>query len=189
MHRPAMLPVGLAGPVDVALARAEETVPGPHALPGGSVYELKFDGYRGAFVRNAAGGRLWSRNRNDLSDRFPEIVAAFRTLGLGDPQHFYDAVITAGYPLRRGEVGTLGELSPKPHPWLYAEALRVGLGIPFEDRGSVIGVEDSGAGVCALRLAGVTTIGLAGGNVVESGTRALCHHFCSSLDEVLAILD
>ena len=76
LHRPAMLPVGLAGPVDVALARAEETVPGPHALPGGSVYELKFDGYRGAFVRNAAGGRLWSRNRNNLSNRFPEIVTA-----------------------------------------------------------------------------------------------------------------
>ena len=65
---------------------------------------------------------------------FPEIVAAFRTLGLGDPRQFYDAVITAGYPLRQGEPGTLGELSPKPHPWLFAEAMRVGLGIPFEDR-------------------------------------------------------
>ena len=79
---------------------------------------------------------------------YPEILAAFRTLGLGDPQDFYDAIITAGFPLRRGEVGTLGELSPKPHPWLYAEAARVGLGIPFEERESVVGIEDSGAGVC-----------------------------------------
>ena len=119
---------------------------------------------------------------------FPEIVAAFRTLGLGDPRQFYDAVITAGYPLRQGEPGTLGELSPKPHPWLFAEAMRVGLGITFEDRGRVLGIEDSGAGVCALRLAGLTTVGLAGGNVVESGTRALCHHFCTGLDEVLTLL-
>ena len=65
---------------------------------------------------------------------YPEIVAAFRAMNLGDPAAFYDAIITAGFPLRRGEIGTLGELSPKPHPWLYAEAARVGLGIPFEAR-------------------------------------------------------
>ena len=68
---------------------------------------------------------------------WPEIVAAFRALGMGDPRDFYDAIITAGFPLRQGEAGTLGELSPKPHPWLYAEAARVGLGIPFEARNSV----------------------------------------------------
>ena len=61
---------------------------------------------------------------------WPEILSAFRTLGLGDPKEFYDAIITAGFPLRAGEVGTLGELSPKPHPWLYAEVARVGLGNP-----------------------------------------------------------
>ena len=77
---------------------------------------------------------------------WPEIVAAFRALGLGDPRDFYDAIITAGFPLRKGEAGTLGELSPKPHPWLYAEAARVGLGIPFEARNSVLGIEDSGRG-------------------------------------------
>ncbi len=56
------------------------------------------------------------------------------TLGMGDPRDFYDAIITAGFPLRKGEAGTLGELSPKPHPWLYAETARVGLGLSFEDR-------------------------------------------------------
>ena len=40
------------------------------------------------------------------------------------------------------------------HPWLYAEACRVGLGIPFEERNSVVGIDDSGAGVCSIRLAG-----------------------------------
>ena len=119
---------------------------------------------------------------------YPEILAAFRTMGLGDPASFYDAIITAGFPLRRGEVGTLGELSPKPHPWLYAEAFRVGLGLPFADRETVLGVEDSGAGVCAVRLAGLTTVGLAGGNVEESGMRPLCHHYSGSLEQVLELV-
>jgi beta-phosphoglucomutase len=84
---------------------------------------------------------------------YPEILSAFDTLGMGDPKDFYDCIITAGFPLRKGEAGTLGELSPKPHPWLYAETCRVGLGIEFADRNSVIGIEDSGAGVCSIRLA------------------------------------
>ncbi len=112
---------------------------------------------------------------------YPEILAAFRTLSMGEPTDFYDAIITAGFPLRRGEAGTLGELSPKPHPWLYAEAARVGLGIPFEERESVVGIEDSGAGACAIRLAGFVTVGLEGGNIRESGTQALCHHLAPDL--------
>jgi hypothetical protein len=39
------LPPDLAGPVKLELAWAEERVPGVHALPGGSRYELKWDGY------------------------------------------------------------------------------------------------------------------------------------------------
>jgi beta-phosphoglucomutase-like phosphatase (HAD superfamily) len=109
-------------------------------------------------------------------------------MGLGDPAKFYDAIITAGFPLRSGEAGTLGELSPKPHPWLYAEISRIGLGIPFEDRGHVIGIEDSGAGVCSIRLAGLAAVGLSHGNIVESGAIALCTHFVDSLADVLAIL-
>jgi beta-phosphoglucomutase len=123
---------------------------------------------------------------------YPEIVAAFRAMDLGDPRAFYDAIITAGFPLGqgqgRGEPGTLGELSPKPHPWLYAEAARVGLGIPFEGRGHVVGLEDSGAGVCAIRLAGYTAIGMGGGNIQASGAKALCNYYCGSFDEVLRIV-
>ena len=119
---------------------------------------------------------------------YPEILAAFRALKLGDPAEFYDTIITAGYPLGKGEVGTLGELEPKPHPWLYAEAAAVGMGIPFSDRHRVVGIEDSGAGVCSIRLAGFAVIGLAGGNIPESGTQALCYEICDSFAEILNII-
>ncbi len=138
---------------------------------------LKRDGIRIGVVTSGLHEKAW-----------PELVAAFRTMELGDPRAFYDAIVTAGFPMRAGEPGTLGELSPKPHPWLYAEVCRVGLGIPFEDRHHVIGIEDSGAGVCAVRLAGFAAIGMAGGNIAGSGTRPLCQHYCESFDEVLAII-
>jgi beta-phosphoglucomutase-like phosphatase (HAD superfamily) len=119
---------------------------------------------------------------------WPEILSAFKTLDMGDPKDFYDASITAGFPMRKGCIGTLGELAPKPHPWLYAEVARVGLGIPFEDRDHVVGIEDSGAGVCSIRLAGFTTIGISGGNIIESGTRGLCNHYCDTFEEILKII-
>jgi beta-phosphoglucomutase-like phosphatase (HAD superfamily) len=139
---------------------------------------IKAQGIRIALVTSGLHEKAW-----------PEIVAAFWTLKMGDPREFYDAIITAGYPLRRGEAGTLGELSPKPHPWLYAEAARVGLGIPFEQRNSVLGVEDSGAGVCAIRLAGFPTVGMAGGNIIKSGTRALCDYYCATFEQVLVVVE
>jgi beta-phosphoglucomutase len=120
---------------------------------------------------------------------WPEILSAFRTLNMGDPKEFYDAIITAGFPLRKGEVGTLGELSPKPHPWLYSEISRVGLGFTAEQSSHIIGIEDSGAGVCSIRLAGFAVIGFGGGNIVESGTRGLCNHYCESFEDVLKVLD
>jgi beta-phosphoglucomutase len=119
---------------------------------------------------------------------WPEIYSVFQEMGLGDPCDFYDAIISAGYPLRKGQVGTLGELSPKPHPWLYAETFRVGLGLEFQDRNSILGIEDSAAGICSIRLAGIPAIGIGGGNIEESGARCLCHHFCQDFEEVLAFL-
>jgi beta-phosphoglucomutase len=155
--------------------RADAFVPAPGVKE--FLLALKADGIRIGVVTSGLHEKAW-----------PELVAAFRAMGLGDPRAFYDAIVTAGFPIRAGEPGTLGELSPKPHPWLYAEVCRVGLGIPFEDRHRVIGIEDSGAGVCAVRLAGFATIGMAGGNIPESGTLPLCQHYCTSFDEVLAII-
>jgi bifunctional non-homologous end joining protein LigD len=47
----------------------------------GWLFELKLDGYRVLGVRNGA-PRLLSRNQNDLSDCFPEVVRALRALPL-----------------------------------------------------------------------------------------------------------
>lgn len=155
--------------------RADAFVPAPGLKE--FLIELKARRIRIGLVTSGLHEKAW-----------PEIVAAFRTMGLGDPREFYDAIITAGFPLRPGEVGTLGELSPKPHPWLYAEVCRVGLGIPFDERASVVGLEDSGAGICAIRLAGFAAIGVAGGTIISSGTRGLCSAYCETLSEALAFI-
>ena len=119
---------------------------------------------------------------------YPEILSAFRTLDMGDPGEVYDAIITAGFPLRKGTAGTLGEMSSKPHPWLYAEVVRVGLGIPVDERHHIIGIEDSGAGIVSIRLAGFTAIGFDGGNIIQSGTKPLCNHYTSDFAEILSLL-
>jgi len=141
------------------------------------ILELKRMGVKIGLVTSGLYEKAW-----------PEILSAFNAMELGNPCDFYDVIISAGYPLQKGHVGTLGELSPKPHPWLYAETFRVGLGIEFQDRNSVVGIEDSGAGICSVRLAGIPAIGVAGGNIVESGTRFLCNHYCQDFEEILSII-
>ena len=141
------------------------------------LYALKSMGIKIGLVTSGLYEKAW-----------PEILSAFRTLKMGNPKEFYDAIITAGFVISKGEVGTLGELSPKPHPWLYAETCRVGLGIDFADRNSVVGIEDSGAGVCSIRLAGFPTIGFGGGNIIESGTSELCCHYCETFDDIIKII-
>ena len=141
------------------------------------LYELKALGLKVGLVTSGLYEKAW-----------PEILDAFKTLGMGDPKEFYDSIITAGHAIRPGEPGTLGELSPKPHPWLYAEAARVGLGIPFEERHSVVGIEDSGAGVLSILLAGFAPLGIRGGNIVDSGTQSLCTHFDDTFEQILTRL-
>lgn len=119
---------------------------------------------------------------------WPEILDAFRVLGMGDPKDFYDAIISAGTAIRPGQPGTLGELAPKPHPWLYAETVRVGLGIPPERYHRCIGIEDSGAGVISIRLAGLAAIGVAGGNLAKSGVRPLLHAEVPDLRSALPVI-
>lgn len=118
----------------------------------------------------------------------PEIISAFNQLDMGNPIDFYDCIITAGYALRKGQTGTLGELAPKPHPWLYAETARVGLGIPFERRHKVIGIEDSSAGVVSIKLAGFSCVGISGGNIEQAGMGDLCDYHIDSLAKMLDIV-
>lgn len=118
----------------------------------------------------------------------PEIISAFSQLDMGDPVEFYDSIITAGQALRSGQTGTLGELEPKPHPWLYAETARVGLGIPFERRHKVIGIEDSAAGVVSVKLAGFACAGISGGNIDAAGIGDMCDYRIESLSEMLKII-
>ncbi len=119
---------------------------------------------------------------------WPEIISAFRRLDMGDPLDFYDAIITAGYALRKGRAGTLGELAPKPHPWLYAETARIGLEMPAEKRNRVIGLEDSSAGVLSIRLAGFPALGIAGGNIGQSGMKPLLSGYYENLADTLPLI-
>ncbi|KPK79868.1 MAG: haloacid dehalogenase, partial [Phycisphaerae bacterium SM23_33] len=155
--------------------RADAFVPAPGLKE--FLLELKSRKIRIALVTSGLHEKAW-----------PEIVAAFRTMGLGDPLKFYDAIVTAGSAIRPGQAGTLGELQAKPHPWLYAEAARVGLGIPPERRGRCIGLEDSGAGVVAIRLAGFAAVGIEGGNIRAAGVEPLLHAMKPSLPDVLDLL-
>ena len=155
--------------------RADAFVPAPGLKE--FLLELKSRKIRIALVTSGLHEKAW-----------PEVVAAFRTMGLGDPLKFYDAIVTAGSAIRPGQAGTLGELQAKPHPWLYAEAARVGLGIPPERRGRCIGLEDSGAGVVAIRLAGFAAVGIEGGNIRAAGVESLLQAMKPSLPDVLELL-
>ena len=75
--------------------------------------------------------------------------------------------------------------SPKPHPWLYAETATVGLGMKAQERHHVVGIEDSGAGVVSIRLAGYACIGMAEGNIIPSGTKDLLCAYCHNFQEML----
>lgn len=116
----------------------------------------------------------------------PEIISAFRQLDMGDPLEFYDSIITAGYAIKKGQAGTLGELEAKPHPWLYAESAAVGLGVPRERRNRVLGIEDSAAGVVSVKLAGFACAGISGGNIEQAGVESLCDY---KADNLLSLLD
>jgi ATP-dependent DNA ligase len=70
------LPAELRQPFKVAMAKAVERMPGEGALPGGTVYEPKWDGFRLVIARDGAESALWSRQRKVLTRAFPEIVEA-----------------------------------------------------------------------------------------------------------------
>ena len=112
----------------------------------------------------------------------PEIVSVFRTLDMGDPLAFYDAIITGGKRKIFGQYGTLGELAAKPHPWIYAE---IGAALAGDDKERVVALEDSSSGVISARTAGYAVIGFKDGNLLQSGTDALCYATADGFAEVL----
>lgn len=114
----------------------------------------------------------------------PEIVSVFRTLELGNPEDFYDAIITGGRRKEFGNYGTIGELAVKPHPWIYRE-LASGLGVENE---SALVLEDSSAGLLSGRLANINVIGFNDGNLLKSGMQDECIAMVDTFDEVLTIL-
>ena len=119
---------------------------------------------------------------------YPELLSVFNTLKLGPPEEFYDVIITAGEHPRKGGFSTLGELEAKPHPWLYSEAASIGLGVKKAEMGKVVGIDDSGAGICAIRLAGFSAIGFGGGNILESGTVELCDFYGNNFEKILQFI-
>jgi ATP-dependent DNA ligase len=86
------------------LARAVEQLPGPRGMPGGSRYELKWDGYRMAGIRVAGGVRLWSRQGKDLTSRFPDVQAAL------EAQLEIDCVLDGEVVVWTGEKLDFGQL-------------------------------------------------------------------------------
>ncbi len=123
-----------------------------------------------------------------LQKVYPQIVGLFKMLQLEDPLNFYDTIICGGQVVQKGKIGNLGELALKPHPWLYAEAARIGLGLDQSVYKHTFGIEDTSAGVISLRLAGIPALGINGGNIVSSGARPLLFKQINSLPEIISFL-
>jgi ATP-dependent DNA ligase len=65
-------------PQELVLARSVELLPAVGALPGGCVYEPKFDGYRALLFIDDSTCLIQSRRRHDITASFPDVAAAAR---------------------------------------------------------------------------------------------------------------
>ncbi|WP_240003292.1 ATP-dependent DNA ligase [Streptomyces cinnamoneus] len=83
-------------PVQVMLARRVEALPEADALPGGSVYEPKFDGWRLVVLRTADEVLLQTRNGRMVTATFPEIASAAAALPAGTVLDGEVVVFTGG---------------------------------------------------------------------------------------------
>lgn len=70
------VPAALRPPVDLALAKAVESIPLGESFAGGSVFEMKFDGFRAVCLVGSDAAWLYSRQGKDLSRYFPEVLVA-----------------------------------------------------------------------------------------------------------------
>ena len=116
----------------------------------------------------------------------PEIVSAFKNIGLGNPLEFFDSIITGGRQKNKGEYGTLGELAVKPHPWIYRE---LALGLNITDLSEAIVIEDSSAGLISGRTAGMNVIGFKDGNLPASNLDEQCLYMVDTFDDILRIFN
>ncbi len=62
--------------MDVALARPVNVLPPHDALPGGCLYEMKFDGYRALIFRDGDTTSILSRQHKNLTRYFPDLERA-----------------------------------------------------------------------------------------------------------------
>src|SRR5690606_14041338 len=97
-------------------------------------------------------------------------------------------IITAGTYGATGTASTLGGLASKPHPWLYLDAARAGLGLGEEEWQHEVCIEDSTAGVIAAHLAGFAVLGLNTGSLAQSGVESLLLGQGDSLLDFLPLL-
>ncbi|MDO5865119.1 MULTISPECIES: ATP-dependent DNA ligase [Paenarthrobacter] len=72
------LPAALHPPLDLALAKAVESIPRGDVLSGSSVFEMKFDGFRAGCLVGSDGAWLYSRQGKDLSRYFPDVLNSVR---------------------------------------------------------------------------------------------------------------
>ncbi|MDN4646171.1 ATP-dependent DNA ligase [Arthrobacter sp. PsM3] len=72
-----VLPAALRAP-SLVLTKPVARVPGPAVLPGGRIYEPKWDGFRASVTVVDAGVTFWSRQGKDLTRYFPDVAAAAR---------------------------------------------------------------------------------------------------------------
>lgn len=64
----------LSFPQELMLAKPVDRLPASGTLPGGCVYEPKFDGYRALLFVDDVGCRVQSRRGHDISVSFPDIA-------------------------------------------------------------------------------------------------------------------
>ncbi|MEV5567894.1 ATP-dependent DNA ligase [Streptomyces sp. NPDC052196] len=77
---------GLRPPVEPMLAQARDDLPPPKALPGGLIYQPKWDGFRALlFTPTTADGPVLVQSRRGslMQDRFPDLVRAAADLPAG----------------------------------------------------------------------------------------------------------
>jgi ATP-dependent DNA ligase len=97
-------------PVSPMLAKPVSGVPAPDSVPGGLVYEPKWDGFRAIVFRDGDEVVLGSRNEKPLTRYFPEVVAAVL-------EHLPTRCVVDGeIVIRTGERLDFGALQQRIHP-------------------------------------------------------------------------